>query len=133
MSFSSHNHQNRLGFVKKIGRNFQTEQLKHKDVEVSLATGGSATVAVFNLEAIIMSLLIDCDARITTLMMRQSFFYVVLRGATTKKDKGEGRTKQLQCNIQICMLLFAGCNDDHIPPRNDQQHKYAKVEYGKYT
>jgi hypothetical protein len=45
--------------VKKIGRNVQTEQLKQKGVVVSLATGGSATVVVFNLEAMIMSLLLD--------------------------------------------------------------------------
>ncbi len=47
---SSRNCQNRLRFVKKNGRKFQTEQLKHKDVVVS------ATVAVFNLETMIMSL-----------------------------------------------------------------------------
>ncbi len=63
MSLFSYNLQNRLGYVKKIGRNFQTEQLKHKDVVVSLATGGSATVVVFNLEAMIMSLLLDKSIR----------------------------------------------------------------------
>jgi hypothetical protein len=31
------------------------------------------------------------------------------------------------------MLLFAGCNDDHIPPRYDQQCKYAESRYGKYA
>ncbi len=59
LSFSSRNLQNRLGFVKKIERNSQAEQLKHKDMVVSLATGGRASVAVFKLEAMIISLLLD--------------------------------------------------------------------------
>jgi hypothetical protein len=59
LPFSSHNHQNRLAFVNKSGKKFQTDELKHEDVVVSLATSGSATVGVFNLEAMIMSLLLD--------------------------------------------------------------------------
>jgi hypothetical protein len=35
--------------------------------------------------------------------------------------------------IRIYMLSFAECNDDCIAPRNDQQRKYAEVEYGKYA
>jgi hypothetical protein len=31
------------------------------------------------------------------------------------------------------MQLFAGCTNNHIAPHDDQQHKYAKVEYGKYA
>jgi hypothetical protein len=31
------------------------------------------------------------------------------------------------------MLLFAGCNNDHITPRNNQQREYAKVGYGEYA
>jgi hypothetical protein len=31
------------------------------------------------------------------------------------------------------MLSCAGCDDDHIAPRNNQQHKYAEVEYGEYA
>jgi hypothetical protein len=31
------------------------------------------------------------------------------------------------------MLLFAGCDDDHTAPHNDQRRKYAEVEYGKYA
>jgi hypothetical protein len=35
--------------------------------------------------------------------------------------------------IKYYMLLFAGCNNDHIAPCYDQQCKYAKVEYGNYA
>ncbi len=31
------------------------------------------------------------------------------------------------------MLSFAGCNDNCTTPRDDQRHKYAKVEYGEYV
>jgi hypothetical protein len=31
------------------------------------------------------------------------------------------------------MLLFAGCNDNHTAPRNNQRHKHAKVEYNEYA
>jgi hypothetical protein len=31
------------------------------------------------------------------------------------------------------MLSCAGCDDDHIAPRDDQRHKYAEVEYGEYA
>ena len=30
------------------------------------------------------------------------------------------------------MLLFAGCDNNHTVPRDDQWHKYAKVEYIEY-
>jgi hypothetical protein len=35
--------------------------------------------------------------------------------------------------IKYYMLLFAGCNDDHIVPRYVQQQEYAKGGYGEYT
>jgi hypothetical protein len=31
------------------------------------------------------------------------------------------------------MLSFTGCNDDRTLPQDNQQCKYAEVEYGKYT
>jgi hypothetical protein len=31
------------------------------------------------------------------------------------------------------MLSFAGCDDDHTAPHNNQRHKYAEVEYGEYA
>jgi hypothetical protein len=31
------------------------------------------------------------------------------------------------------MLSFAGCNDDHTAPHDNQRCKYAEVEYGKYA
>jgi hypothetical protein len=60
--------------------------------------------------------------------MQQSFFIVISQRAATITDKYKGRTKQPPRNNQIFMLLFAGCNDDHIVPHNDQ-----KVGYAKYT
>ncbi len=64
---------------------------------------------------------------------QQSFFIVILQGATTITDECKGRTKWLPCNNQIFMLSITGCNDDHIAPRNKQQRKYAEVGYGKYA
>jgi hypothetical protein len=31
------------------------------------------------------------------------------------------------------MLSFAGCDDNHITPRNNQRRKYAEVKYSKYA
>ena len=59
LSFSSDNLTNRNGFVKKLGTCFQTETLQHKDVSVPLELGGYAVTPVFDLEAQIMSLLLD--------------------------------------------------------------------------
>ena len=59
LSFSSYNLANRNKFVKKLGTCFQTETLKHKDVSVPLELGGYAVTPVFDLEAQIMSLLLD--------------------------------------------------------------------------
>ena len=59
LSFSSDNLANRNRFVKKLGTCFQTETLKHKDVSVPLEFGGYAVTPVFDLEAQIMSLLLD--------------------------------------------------------------------------
>jgi hypothetical protein len=36
---------------------------------------------------------IERDATMQTSMMQQSFLYVILQGARTLKDTGEGRTK----------------------------------------
>ena len=59
LSFSSENLTNRNKFVHKLGTRFQTETLKHKDVEVPLELGGYAVTPVFDLEAQILSLLLD--------------------------------------------------------------------------
>lgn len=59
LAFSSDNLQNRSAFVKSLGKNFQTDTLKHKDVIVPGAKDGSNSVAVFSLEAMILSLLLD--------------------------------------------------------------------------
>jgi hypothetical protein len=70
---------------------------------------------------------IDRDTVITASTMQQSFCIVVSQKATTITDKCEGRIKQLPCNNHIFMLLFTGCNDNHIAPGYAQQHKYVKV------
>jgi hypothetical protein len=31
------------------------------------------------------------------------------------------------------MLSFAGCEDDHTVPHDDQRRKYAEVKYSEYT
>jgi hypothetical protein len=60
LTFSSDNLQNRTGFVKSLGKNFQTDTLKHRDMVVPGARDGSKnSVAVFSLEAMILSLLLD--------------------------------------------------------------------------
>jgi hypothetical protein len=59
LSFSSDNLSTRQGFVKSIGKSLKTERLQHTDVTVPLALGGSAITAVFDLEAQILSLLLD--------------------------------------------------------------------------
>ncbi len=46
-------------FSKKIERNLSTTILKPKDILVNLKGGGQANVAVFNLEAMILSLVLD--------------------------------------------------------------------------
>jgi hypothetical protein len=40
---------------------------------------------------------------------------------------------RLPRNNQTFMLLCAGCDDDHIAPRDDQRCKYAEVDYGEYA
>ena len=59
LSFSSDNLSTRLVFIKNIGKSLKTERLQHTDVTVPLALGGSAITAVFDLEAQILSLLLD--------------------------------------------------------------------------
>jgi hypothetical protein len=59
LRFSSDNLTNRNRFVQQLGTCFETESLKHKDVNVPLELGGYAVTPVFDLEAQIMSLLLD--------------------------------------------------------------------------
>ena len=59
LSFSTDNLSTRLGFIKNIGKSLNTERLQHTDVNVPLAVGGNAITAVFDLEAQILSLLLD--------------------------------------------------------------------------
>ena len=46
-------------FLSKLEKSLDVSKLKHKDVEVRLSSGGTASVAVYDLEAMIMSLLTD--------------------------------------------------------------------------
>jgi hypothetical protein len=45
--------------MKKLEKSLEVSKLKHNDVEVKLSSGGVASVAVFDLKAMIMSLLTD--------------------------------------------------------------------------
>ena len=46
-------------FIPKLEKSLEVSKLKHRDVKVKLSSGGVASVAVFDLEAMIMSLLTD--------------------------------------------------------------------------
>jgi hypothetical protein len=46
-------------FIAKLENIMDVSKLKHEDVEVNLSSGGVASVAVYDLEAMIMSLLMD--------------------------------------------------------------------------
>jgi hypothetical protein len=46
-------------FMKKLEKSLELSKLKHEDVEVKLSSGGVDSVAVFDLKAMIMSLLTD--------------------------------------------------------------------------
>jgi hypothetical protein len=59
LHFSSDTLQNRIPFLKKMERNLHISQLKPKVILVNLNGGGKANVAVFNLKAMILSLLLD--------------------------------------------------------------------------
>jgi hypothetical protein len=48
-------------------------------------------------------------------------------------DNNKGNKYDSHATIKYNMLLFAGCNDNHIAPSYDQLHEYTKVGYGKYT
>ena len=45
--------------MKKLEKSLQVSKLKHHDVKVKLSSGGAASVAVFDLKTMIMSLLTD--------------------------------------------------------------------------
>ncbi len=55
----SDNLTNRLSFVKNLGISLKTDTLLHEDVNVPLALCSNAITAVFDLEAQILSLLLD--------------------------------------------------------------------------
>ena len=46
-------------FMSKLEKSLDVSKLKHKDIEVNLSSGGIASVAVYDIEAMIMSLLTD--------------------------------------------------------------------------
>jgi len=59
LNFSSYNLLNRTPFLNKIERDLSSTILKPKDILVNLNGGRQASVAVFNLEAMILSLVLD--------------------------------------------------------------------------
>jgi hypothetical protein len=59
LTFSSHNLKTRSSLLKDLEWNMDTSKLKPKDVDVNLTFGRQATISVFDLETMIMSLLTD--------------------------------------------------------------------------
>jgi hypothetical protein len=59
LTFSTATLSSRASFMTKLKRTMNTSSLKHEDVVVNLSSGTAATVSVFNLEAMIMSMLMD--------------------------------------------------------------------------
>ncbi len=59
LTFSSHNLKTRSSLLKDLKWNMDTAKLKSQDVDVNLTFGGQATISVFDLEMMIMSLLTD--------------------------------------------------------------------------
>jgi hypothetical protein len=59
LTFSSHNSKTRSSLLKDFKWNMDTAKLKPQDVDVNLTFGGQATISVFDLETMIMSLLTD--------------------------------------------------------------------------
>jgi hypothetical protein len=59
INFSSNNLKSRSSLLKDLERNMDTAKLKPKDVVVDLTFSGQATVSIFDLEMMIMSLMTD--------------------------------------------------------------------------
>ncbi len=59
LTFSYHNLKTRSSLLKDLERNMDTSKLKPQDVDVNLLFGGQATISIFDLETMIMSLLTD--------------------------------------------------------------------------
>ena len=57
LKFSSFALKNREHFITALERSFDSSRMKPKDIDVELASGGKVTVSVFDLEAMILSLL----------------------------------------------------------------------------
>jgi hypothetical protein len=58
LTFSSNNLKSRSSFLKDLEQNMDTAKLKPRDIDINLTFGGQATISVFDLEAMIMSLII---------------------------------------------------------------------------
>ncbi len=56
LTFSSHNLKTRSSLLKDLEQNMDTSKLKPQDVDVNLTLGKQATISVFDLETMIMSL-----------------------------------------------------------------------------
>ena len=83
LHFSSDTLQNRLPLLKKIERNLDTNQLKPIDHIINLSGGAQATISVFNLKAMILSLLLD-DNLMTPENLAQG--YDIFTGTSSQPD-----------------------------------------------
>ncbi len=59
LTFSSHNLKTRSSLLKDLKQNMDTAKLKPQDVDINLTFGSQATIPVFDLETMTMSLLTD--------------------------------------------------------------------------
>ena len=59
LKFSSNGLRDRKGFIKKLQESFDSSSMRPKDIDVELSSGEIATVSVFDIEAMILSLIQD--------------------------------------------------------------------------
>ena len=123
LKFSSFALKKREKFITDLERSFDSSRMKPKDIDVELASGGKATVSVFDLEAMILSLLHN-----ESLMKEENLVpdYDLHRGKSTEPNNhyGEVHTgdawepaRSHHCgehpqNMPIALIVF--CDESHF-------------------
>jgi hypothetical protein len=117
LHFSSDTLQNRIPFLKKMESNLHVSQLKPKDILVNLNGGGKANVAVFNLKAMILSLLLD-DNLMRPKNIAEGFDIFTGKGSLPDDVYGEIHTGDAweparehfcgddPCNMPVALIIF---------------------------
>ena len=117
LSFSGDNLQKRAGFIDSLEKRFASVPMKPKDIDVDLSNGDQATVSVYDIEAMILSLLHDPE-----LMKEENLVqdYDIFTGKPTKEvtHYGEIHTgdawepaREYYCgnqlgNMPIALIIF---------------------------